>query len=152
MEINVYMDFQTTARRAVTSFHSFTAFPFCKIGICLLNTGNNMLGEILGMQIYFIHHPHYYQLSVYLQIKIKLKFSMFLAIEVFYVLTFQRIEPEQLIKFRIKKKTKNLSFLTDITVLLLPGQGKKKMLEQIQYMTEIWEILGNLFTCCGLTN
>lgn len=89
------------------------------------------------MQIYFIHHPHYYQLSVYLQIKIKLKFSMFLAIEVFYVLTFQRIEPEQLIKFRIKKKTKNLSFLTDITVLLLPGQGKKKMLEQIQYMTEI---------------
>ena len=84
-----------------------------------------MLGEILGMQIYFIHHPHYYQLSVCLQIKIKLKFSMYLAIEVFYVLTFQRIEPEQLIKFRIKKKRKNLSFLTD-NCFASPRPGKEK--------------------------
>ena len=74
------------------------------------------------------------QSSVYFQIKIKLEFSTCLAIEKFKYFYFR--EPEQLIKFRIKKN-KQLSFLIEIILLLLPSQGKKKMLEQIQYMTEI---------------
>ena len=89
------------------------------------------------------------QSSVYFQIKIKLEFSTCLAIEKFKYFYFR--EPEQLIKFRIKKN-KQLSFLIEIILLLLPSQGKKKMLEQIQYMTEIWEILGKIFTCFSLAN
>lgn len=93
---------------------------------------------------------HYYQLSPHLQKKSNLAYIWLRLLKNFKDLTFQRIEPQQLINFRLKKENL-VSELTKLFCITQARERKECWRESNTWLSfEIF--LGYVFTCCRLAN